>query len=149
MRISESGIELIKRFEGFSACVYEDVAGLKTIGYGHCLTSEEDYSEISEDEAEGLLLEDIAEAEECINNLVDAPLTQNQFDALVSLVFNIGSRAFQNSTLLRSLNQENYEAVGKQWDRWVYAAGKRVRGLELRRMEEKTLFLQDVEIWPT
>lgn len=144
MRISQNGIDLIKRLEGFSARPYADVAGFSTIGYGHYIKPGETFDEISRADAENLLREDIAVAEDAIRCLVKVLLTQNQFDALASFIFNIGVRAFEYSTFRRFLNQGRYEAAAMQFSRWVFAGGNRIPGLEARRAEEKTLFIQPV-----
>jgi lysozyme len=105
MRISQQGLDLIKQHESFSPTVYICPAGRPTIGYGHCVLPHEKFIVITEQEGDDLLRKDVAFAEECINKAVKVPITQNQFDALVSLVFNIGSGAFLKSSLLRQLNE--------------------------------------------
>jgi lysozyme len=106
MRISENGLNLIKKFESFSSKVYPDERGLPTIGWGHLIKPNENFTEIDLTQAERLLQEDIQEAETCVNAVVKVDLTQNQFDALVSLCFNIGINAFKKSTMVRMLNHE-------------------------------------------
>lgn len=142
MRVSQDGIRFIKQHEGFSATPYSDVAGYSTIGYGHCIKPGEKFERISEPQAEALLAEDLAAAEHCILRLVKAALSQNQFDALVSLIFNIGERAFQNSTLLRMINNGDFQGASAQFERWVYAGGKKQPGLISRRKAENILFCQ-------
>jgi lysozyme len=93
MRISQQGLDLIKQHESFSPTVYI------------CVLPHEKFIVITEQEGDDLLRKDVAFAEECINKAVKVPITQNQFDALVSLVFNIGSGAFLKSSLLRQLNE--------------------------------------------
>jgi len=133
MHTSEQGIALIKRFEGFSATPYICPAGKNTIGYGHVIGAGEDFSgPVSEEDAEKLLQDDVKVPEQAVNRLVTAQLNQNQFDALVSLIYNIGAAAFQNSTLLRLINTEN-PAASEQFDRWVYAGGQKLDGLIARR----------------
>lgn len=141
MKTSTAGIALIKRFEGFSETVYKDAAGHPTIGYGHCLLPGETFEVISEQEAQCLLAEDLAVAEQAIEKHVKIALTQGQYDALASLIYNIGAQAFEKSYLLRLLNQNNPEAASEQFGRWVYAGGKRLPGLIARRAAEKAIFL--------
>lgn len=143
MKCSQAGIDLIKRFEGFSAECYVCPAGKRTIGYGHVL-AEGEAEQISAQEAEALLVKDIASAEEAVNRLVEVPLSQHQFDALVCLTYNIGNRAFSRSTLLRLLNNGDYMAAAAQFPRWVYASGKLLNGLRNRREAEQQLFLNNI-----
>jgi lysozyme len=104
MKISENGLAIIKESEGFKPAPYLCPAGYWTIGFGHRILSTESFISITEAEAEQLLIKDVGIAENCINNLVKVPITQNQFDALVSFVYNVGCEAFKNSTMLRLLN---------------------------------------------
>lgn len=139
--ISQEGIEFIKRHEGFSSLPYLCAAGKETIGYGHVIKQGEQFpSGLTEKQAEDILYDDLAEAEQCIFDNVTVDLLPHQFDALVSLIFNIGTRAFEKSTLLRMLNSEQFEDAGRQILRWVYANGKICRGLQKRRENEYKLF---------
>ena len=117
--ITHDGIDLIKRFEGFSSTVYICPAGYPTIGYGHLVRLGESYTEISETEAEELLRKDVESAERAVIRLVNVPLTDGQFDALVSFTFNLGSGAFQRSTLRRKVNRQAHTEVPAQLMRWV------------------------------
>lgn len=139
--IGTKGLALIKRFEGFSALEYTCVAGKRTIGYGHCLSPDENYpAGVTEEQAEELLRDDVADAEDAVIRLVEVPLTPNQFDALVSFVFNVGSENFRRSTLLRRLNDGDYDGVAKEFGKWIYANEKPVAGLMQRRKAEAELF---------
>ncbi len=139
--IGQNGLKLIKSFEGFAPLEYTCVAGKRTIGYGHVLKSDERYpAGLTEAEAETLLLDDVAEAEQAVIDLVKAPLSANQFDALTSFVFNIGRRHFAGSTLLRQLNVGDYTGAANEFLRWKYAGNKVVNGLLRRRQAEKKLF---------
>lgn len=138
--ITQDGIDLIKRFEGFSSSVYICPAGYPTIGYGHLVRSGESYTEISETEAEELLRKDVESAERAVLRLVNVPLTDGQFDALVSFTFNLGSGAFQRSTLRRKVNRQAHAEVPEQLMRWVWAGGKKLKGLELRRQVEVSFY---------
>ena len=84
---------------------------------------------------------DLIEFEYTVNSSVKAPLNQNQFDALVSLAYNIGSSAFKSSTLVKKLNASDYQGAADQFNVWVNAGGKRMQGLVNRRDREKLLFL--------
>lgn len=97
MKISNNGLELIKRFEGFSSKIYVCPGGHKTIGYGHLVRSDEIFTldEISEVYATEILRDDIEHAEQSVERLIHVPLSQGQFDALVSFTFNLGSGALQ------------------------------------------------------
>lgn len=142
--VTEKGLELIKRFEGFAAREYRCPAGKRTIGYGHVIRDGEDWPEgITPESAETLLLDDISAAEGIIVEQVAAPLSAAQFDALVSLVFNIGVGAFANSSLLVCLNRGDYVAAAAEFPRWCKVNKRGVRGLLRRRIEEMTLFLED------
>ncbi|MCL6417029.1 lysozyme [Aestuariirhabdus sp. Z084] len=134
--ITQDGIDLIKRFEGFSSTVYICPAGYPTIGYGHLVRSGESYTEISETEAEELLRKDVESAERAVLRLVNVPLTDGQFDALVSFTFNLGSGAFQRSTLRRKVNRQAHAEVPAQLMRWVWAGGRKLKGLVNRRKSE-------------
>ncbi len=138
--VSATGIELIQKWEGCRLTAYLCPAGVWTIGYGHTKTARRGMH-IDADYAKQLLREDLQVFEKAINNLVQVPLTQNQFDALVSFTFNIGVGAFKTSTLRKHLNQENYQLAANEFLRWVYADRRKLQGLVSRRNEEKKLFL--------
>ncbi|MEQ1704631.1 MAG: lysozyme [Rickettsiales bacterium] len=109
--ITEDGIELIQNFEGFSPTVYLDAAGLPTIGYGHLLRAGEAEMfrrGISHEAAVALLIKDVQTAERAVLRLITVPLTDGQFDALVSFTFNLGGGALQRSTLRRKINREDH-----------------------------------------
>lgn len=139
--ISEKGLNLIKKFEGFSPLEYTCVGGKRTIGYGHLLGKDEAFPcGVSEQTAEILLKDDISFAEKAVLKNVRVPLSQNQFDALVSFVFNVGERNFRLSTLLKELNAGHYDACPAEIKRWVYAKGTVFSGLTRRRKAEADLF---------
>jgi GH24 family phage-related lysozyme (muramidase) len=148
MRLSDQGAQFIGRFEGFRAELYDDPAGHCTIGYGHlvhrgkCDGSEpaEFKKGITKKRALKLLQEDAASAAAAVEAKVTVPLNQQQFDALVSFVFNLGVGNFSSSTLLKVLNKKKYDEVPEQLDRWVLAGGKRLQGLVNRRKAEGVLF---------
>jgi len=144
MQTSERGIELIKRFEALRLAPYHDSAGFPTIGYGHLLSRQKwaDLSQwpaITEDEADALLRQDAARMERAVRRLILVKLSQGQFDALVSFAFNLGAGALQASTLRRVLNRGDYAEAPRQLMRWVFAGGRRLRGLVRRREAEVIL----------
>jgi lysozyme len=145
MKTSEKGLEHLALVEGEVLEAYKDVAGIWTIGVGH--TSDKHLTvlpglKISKEVSRFLLALDVAEAEEAVDKFVTVPLTQNQYDALVSFVFNVGVGAFEKSTMLKRLNVADYTGASLQFERWVYAGGKIVKGLMNRRHKEKDLFLE-------
>ena len=142
--ISRQGLDLICRFEGFSPIIYMCPAGYPTIGYGHLITEankEQFLDGVDEDEALDLLRQDVAVAERAVLRLITVPLTQGQFDALASFVFNVGPAAFGNSTLLRLLNAGDATGAAAQFRRWNRGADGVLPGLVVRRAAERTLFL--------
>lgn len=140
-QVSAQGLALIRAFEGFSATLYRCPAGLPTIGYGHVVADAALYAgSISHVEAERLLAGDAALAAEAVGRLVMAPLTQGQFDALVSFTFNLGAGKLQASTLRRVVNRGEHNAAPAQFRRWVYAAGRMLPGLVRRREAEIALY---------
>lgn len=141
--ITQEGLDLIKRFEGFSPTIYICPAGYPTIGYGHLVRDGEKgrFAEgIDQEEGEVLLRQDVRWAERGVLRLIDVPLTDRQFDALVSFTFNLGSGSLQRSTLRRKVNREEHHQVPDQLMRWVWAAGKRLKGLVRRRTAEAALY---------
>jgi len=141
MRISQAGIDLIKQCEGVRLHVYKDAVGKATIGVGHLIRPGESFTTITEAEAEDLLRQDVSAAERAISGLVKVGLSQNQFDALVCFVFNVGANAFKNSTMLRMLNERQYAGAAAQFGRWTKAGGREFEGLVTRRAAERELFL--------
>ncbi len=139
--LSQRGLDLIKHYEGFRATPYHCPAGKLTVGYGHLIKLSEHFDKITEAEGEALLRNDVSEAESAVSRLVKAPLTQNQFDALVSFVYNIGTNRFARSTLCFLLNQEMYFAAAQEFQKWAWGGGKKLPGLVKRRAAEKQLFL--------
>lgn len=146
MTLSRNGVEFLKAHESLRLTVYEDRNGNKTIGYGHKLLEGESFPDgITESEAENILLQDVNSAIDEIHKRVKVPLTQNQFDALVSLTFNIGIGAFRRSNLLVKLNQENYQGAKQEFYGFIF--GTRPDGTVVknpqklqRRREEAALF---------
>lgn len=147
MRTSPEGIARIKRHELLRTKAYLCPAGVPTIGWGSTKGVAMGM-EITEVQADARLVADLATAENAIEKNVKVPLSQNQFDALASFVFNVGAKNFQGSTLLKLLNQGKPEAAAAQFERWCHArdpkGGGMVRlpGLLKRRLEEKEVFLR-------
>jgi lysozyme len=138
--ITQDGIDLIKRFEGFSSTVYICPAGYPTIGYGHLVRDHEKFETISQEDAEALLRIDVESAERAVLRLIKVPLTDGQFDALVSFTYNLGSGALQCSTLRRKVNRQAHSEVPAQLMRWVWAGGRKLNGLIRRRAVEAKLY---------
>lgn len=140
MTINDKGLDLIKHYEGFRPTAYKCSAGVWTIGYGHTKGVRQGDT-CTMDEATLFLKADVREAENAVSRLVTVPLTSNQFSALVSFVFNIGSGAFGTSTLLCKLNAGAYHEVPGEMMRWNKAGGKILAGLNKRRAAEAALFV--------
>jgi lysozyme len=138
--MSRQGLEFLQDLEGTSYVAYKDTGGVWTNGTGHTGPDVYPGQRATDEQVMAWLAEDVKEAEEAVTKYVTAPLTQNQFDALVSFVFNIGASAFKNSTLLRKLNAGDYDGAIGQFKRWNLDNGKVVAGLSKRRMLEASLF---------
>ena len=142
MKVSPKGLKLIQQYEGFEAEVYLDAAGYPTIGYGHLIKAGEDFSSgITYEQATQLLIQDVGFAERAVRRLIRTPLKQQQFDALVSFTFNLGGGALQRSTLRQKVNRAEHKEVPDEFMRWVFAGGKRLRGLIRRRAAEARLYI--------
>jgi lysozyme len=139
MNISQEGLSLIKKFEGCELEAYKCAAGVLTIGYGSTKGVKEGDT-ITQEEADKLLLHEMNEYEGYINDAVTVDLKQNQFDALVSWVFNLGPANLKASTMLKVLNNKEYDDVPAQIKRWNKAGGKVLQGLIRRREAEALLF---------
>ena len=139
MKPSQACVDLVKEFEGFRPTAYLCPAGVWTIGYG---TTEnvEPGDEVTEQEAEEMLMGDLLEASKAIDDLVDVPLTQEQYDGLCSFIYNVGRDAFRNSTMLRLLNAGDYDGAAKQFPRWNKGGGRVLAGLTRRREAERQMF---------
>ena len=143
-RITQAGLDLIKRFEGFSPTVYICPAGYPTIGYGHVVKPHEQEafaSGITPEQAESLLRQDVQTAERTVLRLITVPLTDGQFDALVSFTFNLGAGALQRSALRRKVNRGDHAAVPAEFGKWVWAGGRKLEGLVRRREAEVNRYL--------
>lgn len=132
-------VSLIKEFEGLELEAYLCPAKVWTIGYGHTKTAKPGMK-ITPAGAEHLLRLDLEWVESTINKNVKVELTQNQYDALASFIYNIGGGAFKKSTLLRKLNAGDFEGASAEFPRWNKAGGKVLKGLTRRREAERKLF---------
>lgn len=140
-KVSGHGVKLIMKFEGLSATSYRCSAGYNTIGYGHVIQSHEVFDEpISNEEADRLLRKDMLLAQNGVLRYIKVPLVFYQFDALVSFTFNLGAAALQRSTLRQKINRGEYESAAHEFERWVYAGGKKLNGLVRRRLAESLLY---------
>ncbi len=144
MKTSDEGMALITHFEGVKLTKYDDVIGLPTIGVGHLIRAGEYYTTITLEKAMELLKEDLKASEQGVLKNVKVKLTQYQFDALVSLVFNIGVGAFSKSTLVKLLNKGDFDGAGREFGRWNRAGGRVINGLTIRRERERLLFVSGI-----
>lgn len=155
--IPEEAVALVKRFEGLHDPIkgtpllepYHDPIGLPTIGYGHLLSHAKwadlrQWPAITPEDAESLLVADLAAAARGVIRLVKVPLTDGQYGALVSFTFNVGAGLLKASNLLRKVNTEDHLAASEQFGRWVYAGGVKLPGLVKRRKAEAALYLADL-----
>lgn len=141
MRINERGLDIIRKTEGLRLKAYLCPAGIPTIGYGHTSGVKLGQS-CTRAQAEAWLIEDSSLAGKCVERSCKAPLSENQFSALVSFVFNLGCGAFSKSTLLKKLNARDYEGAASEFPRWNKDdKGKPLKGLTSRRAMEKALFV--------
>jgi len=145
MKCGENGKKLIKSFEGCNLKAYQDLGGKWTIGVGHKSSDVVEGLTWTQDQADAQFEKDLYDrAEKYINSMVMSPLNQNQYDALVSFVFNVGSNNFGSSTLLRMLNKSYYEQIPLQMMFWIHVNGVASGGLARRRQAEAKLWNQAV-----
>lgn len=144
MKTSAAGIELIKWYEGFREKAYQDVVGVWTIGYGS--TGNHVYSGmvITPEQGEQLLQRDLVRFENWVNDHFPN-LKQNEFDALVSLVFNVGSLDRQ-SGLYKALKEKDYPEIIKRWNMYTKAGGRELLGLVRRRLSETCMFVGYIDL---
>ena len=144
--ISKTGIDLISSFEGIRLNSYDDGVGVWTIGIGTTVypngVKVKKGDKCILEQAKEYFAHDLKSFEKTVNDSVKAPLSQNQFDALISIAYNIGSTAFKNSTLLKKLNAKDYAGAADQFLRWNKGGGKVLKGLVRRREAERALFLK-------
>ncbi len=147
--ISKKGITLIARWEGLVLKPYNCPAGYATIGLGHLIgkrrvnnSDREQYKNFSVQDAHELFHKDVVIYEDAVNNAINVPITQEMFDACVSLCYNIGGRAFSRSSVVRHINAYNYGLSADSFLLWKKAGGKVLQGLVKRRRAERLLFLE-------
>ena len=145
MVVSLFGVDIICGFEGKRLAAYDDGVGVWTIGFGTTVYPNgikvKKGDTCTEAQAKAYMAHDLKKFEATVNKAVTVQLNQNQFDALVSLAYNIGTNAFSKSTLVKKLNANDIRGAADQFDVWVNAGGKRMQGLVNRRAKEKALFL--------
>lgn len=143
--LSAAGFKLIAEFEGYRDKAYDDGVGVWTIGYGTIRYPNgvrvKKGDTCTKEQAEAYKKNDLITFENTVNKIVKVPLTQNQYDALVSLTYNIGAGAISSSTLIKELNKSNYKSAADQFLRWNRAGGRVLPGLTKRREKERALFL--------
>ena len=145
MNISQNGLNMIKGFEGLKLSPYLDSIGKPTTGYGTIsypdgtpVTMDDD--PITEAQAEQYLMFQVNQKTSSINNMFAVPVNQNQFDALCSFAYNLGTGALHGSTLLRLVNQGDFANAANEFPKWDRAGGQVVAGLTRRRLAEQQLF---------
>ena len=143
--MSDKGLNIIKQFEGFRSKPYLCPAGVPTIGYGstvypngRAVTLKD--APITENDAHQILLATVKKYEDAVNRYVQVKLTQNQFDALVDFTYNAGIGNLQKSTLLKRVNAGDFVGAKREFAKWIYGAGKPLKGLINRRAAEADLF---------
>lgn len=145
-KTSKAGKDLIKEFEGFRSTAYICPAGVVTVGYGTTRIHGKSIqlgTTITTDEADMFLEEDLKTFEDAVNQNVRVEITQNQFDAIVAFVYNVGAGNFKKSTLLKKVNAEDFNQAAAEFLKWNKAGGKVLKGLTRRRTAERELFLRD------
>jgi len=152
MKTSNAGLAIIQHEEGLRLKAYRCPAGVWTIGYGHTsaqgFPKVHQYLVITKDEAIKILRDDLEITEDAVTRNVKVPLSQNQFDALVSFVFNVGEPSFKSSTLLKRLNKKDYDSVPSELMKWVRAGGVPNAGLKSRREREGSVFAGTRPVMP-
>lgn len=139
MKVSDKGLALIKEFEGCKLTAYKDSVGVWTIGYGHTRSARQGMT-ITQEQADELLAQDVARHAIGVYKALQAKLEQHQFDAVVSLAFNVGVSAVRNSTLMKMINRGDVKLAAAQFDRWNKAGGKVLAGLVRRRAAERKMY---------
>lgn len=140
LKTSSKAIDIIKYFEGFSAKIYHCIGGYATIGYGHKIAKGESLKFISFERANEILYHDIFKIEKVVDRNINVVLNNNQFSALVSFIYNIGSASFQRSTIRQKINFEQWEDIENEFNRWIFVRAKAIQGLRNRRIVEYKLF---------
>jgi lysozyme len=139
MKTSEEGKALIKKFEGCELEAYQCSANVWTIGYGHTAGVNEG-DVCTQEDADRMLAEDLEEFEGYVREAVSVPLEQNEFDALIAWTYNLGPGSLQSSTMLKRINESNFDEVPNEMRRWNKSGGQVLDGLVRRREAEALLF---------
>jgi lysozyme len=140
--VNRATVELIKRNEGCRLAAYQDSVGVWTIGYGHTGDDVTEGLQISQDQAEQLLRQDLEKFQDGVDDAIAGDTSDNQFGAMVSLAFNIGLAHFKTSTVLREHNAGHYQTAADAFLLWNKAGGRVLPGLDRRRREERDQYLQ-------
>jgi lysozyme len=145
MQVSDNCLNIIREFEGFKSKPYLCPAGVPTIGYGSTRYADGTPVKLSdppitEAKADEIMHATLGQYEDAVNRYVTVPINQNQFDALVDFAYNAGAQNLRTSTLLKLLNQKDYDGAAGQFGAWVYGGGKKLPGLVRRRAAEQRLF---------
>jgi lysozyme len=141
-RITENGLDFLKRWEKFRPEPYDDGYGYMTIGYGHLIKPGEKFTLVTEVEALNILAQDAGIAERCVLRLTKVPLADGQFDALVSLTFNAGTGAYQRSIIRQRVNRGEFEDAAEMFPKsFITSNGIKSKGLIRRRVAEQRMFL--------
>ncbi len=148
MKASENAIDLIKSFEGFRNFAYLDTGHVATIGYGSIKYPNQQKVRlgdfVSQERANEMLKFDLCIFEDDINHFVTSNINQNQFDALICFIYNIGSTQFRRSTLLKKVNlNPNDPSIKDEFKKWRYDNGKIITGLLNRRIKEADLYFKN------
>jgi lysozyme len=143
MKPSENCAAITKEFEGCKLKTYKCPAGVWTIGYGHTGADVHEGLEINQERADELLMQDLTEAARYVNIYVKVQLNQNQFDALTDFVYNAGAGSFKSSTLLLTINNEEFDKAAQEFGKWVKGGGQVLPGLVRRRAAEAALFSKE------
>jgi lysozyme len=142
LQFDHDGIDLVKLSEGCKLTSYQCPAGIWTIGFGSTGADVIQGMTITEEQAVDRLKHDLQHAEKMVKTFVTVELTQHQYDALVDFCFNCGAGNLQHSTLLKLINQGNFEAAHDEFEKWNKAGGRVLAGLTTRRLNEAKLFAQ-------
>ena len=140
MKISSKGLDLIKNAEGLSLSAYRCPAGVLTIGYGHTGNDVKPGMLITAVEANKMLQDDVARFEAGVSEVINKPMTQGQFDALVDFAFNLGLGALRGSTLATKFKNGDIKGASRELSKWVWGGGKMLPGLVKRREAARVLF---------
>ncbi len=141
MLIPQASIDLVKASEGCRLNAYKDSVGVLTIGYGHTGSAVVSKMEITQEEADHLLHQDLSNAASSVLRLTKVPLNDNQFAALIDFVFNLGAGRYQASSIRSRLNRYEYSGAADMLLKYVYAGGRVLPGLVKRRRLEYNLFM--------